>query len=207
MKNAKKTTNLKIITESQCKQLAASLPNPLSSAEMLDIFHNFQRLNAFDGEVDKTDHKSLRKLWTDIGLKSSQLQRYLLEVSKTNSPHGLALLKFHHDFLAARDPIWDNLDSLKNWAGVYLDFLEKLAKDRKGGRSRSAEFTYASLLKLWIDGGGKPSISMKGPCATFLMDASELILGAAPDPATVPGIVKRARKMLAATHGGKYSTV
>ena len=71
MKKAKRTTKPKAITESDCKPLAAMLPNPLSAAEMLDIFFNLQRLNAFDQEVDKTDHELLRKLWADIGSKVS----------------------------------------------------------------------------------------------------------------------------------------
>ena len=94
-----------------------------------------------------------------------------------------------------------SLDLLTKWAGRYLDFLEKLAKDRHRGRSRSAEFTYVSLLKLWIDRGGKAAISMEGPCARFLMNASELILGKSPAAGTVPGIVKRAKKTIGTVYG------
>jgi hypothetical protein len=183
------------ITEAQCAPLAAMLKKPLSASEVCDIFRNFQNAIFNDREVDKTDHKSLRKAWNDVGLKSLQLRKLLLDAGNAGSP-GMRKLRFVHEFLESRDDLLDSLESMGTWAGTYLDFLEKLANDRRGGRSRSGEFTYALLLNLWIMRGGRPSVSAVGPFEKFLVGASMVILGAAPDQKTIPGIVTRAKKTL-----------
>jgi hypothetical protein len=183
------------ITEAQCEPLAAMLPRTLPAAEIKDIFDNFCRLNLVDDDVDKTNHRLLRKKWNDIGLKSVELSKLLSDPGNF-APRGMQHLKVVHGFFEARFELIAGLQSIELWAGRYLDFLEQLAKDRRGGRSRSREFTYALLINLWVSRGGRPSISAVGPLATFLAEASTLIFKEAPDQKTIPGIVSRAKKVL-----------
>lgn len=184
------------ISAIECEPIAAMLPNPLSAEQLADILLNWRRFNLFDVDVDKTDHRSLRKVWNDIGLKSVELQRMLRDPGNV-APEGMHQVKLVSDLLEVRDPLLKALRSIEGWAGKYLDFLEQLAKERRGGRSRSRENTYAQIVGLWVARGGRASISADGPLARFLVETSLLLFKDAPDPKTIPGIVKRANQTLA----------
>jgi hypothetical protein len=191
-------TNVRAITGEQWAQLAKMLPNPPTPEELKDWFDNAALHIAHQEKIDNIDHKEMRKAWNRIGANMRESQKLLGAFGDLSNvaPPEMQNLKLVREFLNAKGPLLDGLHSIEKWAGTYLDFLEQLARERRGGSQPWEQWGYTLLIHVWIANGGKPSVSAHGPLAEFLMASSRLVLGGVPKRDTIPGIVKRAKQRL-----------
>ncbi|WP_128089392.1 hypothetical protein [Bradyrhizobium viridifuturi] len=187
------------LSDEVCKELAASLPTPLSAFQLATIFANYR--NALFEEKPDPERWLFRfrndwsakeplKFWTELAQSIQTLM--LLLTRKRSDPEQLKWIGFHRDYISERPAHLSSLARLFEIAVKHVEFLESVAAGKKGGRLAAREAGYGLLVDLWISAGGEPSISTNGKCAQFLSSAAPLLMGEDPKFDSVKAIISRA---------------